>query len=800
MITDPYIAHCRENSDEIQSVSVHGKGAAQLAEKSCTKGNMLSISYLAGLLHDCGKYSSRFQEYICRGEESTFRRGEVNHATAGGVIAEELAPRTGLSELIQIAIYSHHGMRDAIDLETGKSLIERRYSKEYQDQEKIEMDLVRKRFYQYMDKDILDGDCQAARESFRKLVQEIRDFSLQDPKGVYGSRDFYMGMNVRLLMSLLIDADRSDTAKFMNGRSENPLDSEKTEEIWQQCIDYFETYQSKIPIKNGIDIFRKEISDLCFHAAFRKQRLYRLTLPTGSGKTLSSLRFALHHAHSFKKQRIIYVAPFTSILEQNSEEIRRATGHPELVLEHHCNVVPETEEDRNRYEQLAENWSGMIVTTTAVQFLNALFSSKTGCVRRMHSLCNSVVIFDEIQSLPVRTISLFNLAINYLTQFCNTTVVICSATQPVFDKLPKNRLISPKEMVEDFIRYDKPFHRVTLIDRTGMVPGGMQVEDLGDFVLREIPREKQILVIVNTKGCARNLYRYLKERIGTDCDLFHLSTNMCVMNRREVLEKIEVCLKKENKQRTLICVSTQLIEAGVDLSFRCVIRSLAGLDNIIQAAGRCNRHGEQENGNVYIVKMSDQAENVSRLTDVKIAQNAMIEVLRCHDDLLSVKAKEQYYYRYLHDQAENVDFPVWIFHDSTTLVDLLSDNKMAQQQYKRCTGRPLKCMMKQAFKTAGDQFEVISEEGKINVVVEYDSGIISMLDELQTPYLLYERQREILRGLQMASVGISERLKDKLGRAITPICGGAVQVLSMNYYSRETGVSEEPVGMELLDF
>jgi len=800
MKTDPYIAHCREDSKEKQSVLSHNKETALLAKKSCTKELMAPISYLAGSLHDVGKYGDRFQEYISQGEESAFRRGEVNHATAGGVIMEELAPRTSLSEVVQIAIYSHHGMQDAVDLESGKSLIEKRCSREYHEREKIEMDLVRKRFYEYEDKDGLDADCHAARGSFQKLVQEIRDFLLQEPKGIYGSRNFYMGMHERLLLSLLIDADRSNTARFMNDRPQNPPDPEKTETIWRECIDVFEAYRSKIPVRNKIDDFRREISDVCLDAASQEQRLYRLTLPTGSGKTLSSLRFALHHAERLKKQRIVYVAPFTSILEQNAGEIRKAVGHPEIVLEHHCNVVSETEEDRKRYEQLAEDWSSMIIATTAVQFLNTLFSSKTGCVRRMHRLCNSVVVFDEIQSLPVRTISLFNLAINYLTEFCNTTVVLCSATQPVFDRLPKNRLIPPKEMVEDFARYDRLFRRVTLIDQTGMVPGGMQVEDLGDFVLKKIPEEKQILVIVNTKACARRVYRYLKKCIGTGCGLFHLSTNMCVMNRCEVLKQMRACLEKKDNPETLICVSTQLIEAGVDLSFRCVVRSLAGLDNIIQAAGRCNRHGEQENGNVYIVKMSDKAEDVSRLPDIKIAQNAMAEVLRCHGDLLSAKAKEQYYYRYLHDQAEKVDFPVCVSHESTTLVDLLSDNKMAQQQYKRCTGKPLKCMMRQAFKTAGDQFEVISEEGKVNVVVEYDSHIISMLDELEDPYLLYERKKEILRGVQLASVGISEQLKNKLGRAITPICGGAVQVLSGNYYSRETGVSEEPVGMGLLDF
>ena len=347
---------------------------------------------------------------------------------------------------------------------------------------------------------------------------------------------------------------------------------------------------------------------------------------------------------------------------------------------------------------------------------------------------------------------------------------------------------------------------MTLIDRTEITSGGLTVEELGNFVLEQFAVEKQILVIVNTKACARNLYLYLKEHSDREGELFHLSTNMCALNRKEVLDSLKLCLETENPAKPVICVSTQLIEAGVDLSFRCVIRSLAGLDNIIQAAGRCNRHGKWANGNVYIVKMSGEAEHVSRLTEIKTAQTAMEEILRCYreapetvgNDLLSAKAKEQYYLRYLRDQTRQAEFCVNVHGADTTLVELLSENETARHQYRRHMGKPLKCMMKQSFKTAGEKFEVISEEGKMNVVVEYNHDVVSMLEELQDPYIFYGRQKEILRSLQLASVGISEQMRNELGRAITSMCGGLVNVLSMNYYSKETGVSTEPVGMELL--
>ncbi len=809
---DPFIAHRKDNSKEIQSVSIHNKETACLAEERCTVEYMVPIAYLAGKLHDAGKYSERFQEYITQNdnekEKSKIQRGDVNHATAGGILIDELAPKSILSEMIQIAIYSHHGIYDAIDLTNGQSLIEKRQSKAYQNKEKIEYELVRQRFYHFINKEVLNVSCHTAQEALKELINDIKKFAEQDTTRIFGSRDFYFGMFERLLMSLLIDADRSNTADFMGGVTKERIQINGfTRQIWQECTAYFEDYISKKEISSNIDIYRREISESCLAAASSEQRLYRLTLPTGSGKTLSGLRFALHHAKKFEKQRIVYVAPFNSILEQNADEIRNAIGRPEYVLEHHCNVIQETQEDQERYDRLTENWSSPIVATTAVQFLNTLFSSKTGSIRRMHSLCDSIILFDEIQALPVKIISLFNLAVNYLTTFCNTTVVLCSATQPVFDKLPQNRLLPPKELVEDYMRYDGAFRRVAMVDQTEFQPGGLSVEALGAFVLEHFPDEQQMLVIVNTKSCARKLYNYLKMNKSPECALFHLSTNMCALHRRETLKEIDSLLLDKHNPKPVICISTQLIEAGVDLSFRCVIRSLAGLDNIIQAAGRCNRHRDQKSGNVYIVKMSREAENVSRLRDIRIAQEAMEEILRRYrenpesigGDLLSDKAKEQYYLRYLQEQEGEVDFHVNIHGAPATLVDLLSGNDLARKQYRRNAGKGPKLFMKQAFKTAGDMFEVISEDGKVNVVVEYDTATAVLIAELQTPYIPYSRQKEILQKLQLVTVGISEQTKNTLGRAVTPICGGLVNKLTRDYYSKETGVSTEPVGMEFLN-
>ena len=265
---------------------------------------------------------------------------------------------------------------------------------------------------------------------------------------MYGNRDFFLGMYERTIMSLLVDADRTDTACFMEQRElPAPKSDEMMQDIWGKCITYLEQYLKSMKSESRLDEYRRDISRKCMEAGEREERLYRLTVPTGAGKTLSSLRFGLYHARKYHKRHIIYVAPYQSIIDQNAEEIRRAIHNDEIVLEHHCNVIHDDERERIRYEILTENWDSPIIVTTAVQFLNTLFASGIGNIRRMYSILNSVIIFDEVQALPVKITKLFNLSVNFLTAFGKSTVVLCSATQPLFDELDENRLLPPLSMI-----------------------------------------------------------------------------------------------------------------------------------------------------------------------------------------------------------------------------------------------------------------------------------------------------------------------------------------------------------------
>lgn len=803
---DPYIAHFIKEDGTLytQSVSEHNSNVAELMERLCRLAELKNMAWLTGAIHDGGKYREDFKQYINRAmrEEATYR-GEVDHSTGGGWLLEQFLPNLIKSEFMEMAIFCHHGIQDGINLSNGELLKYKRLEK------KEQVDQVWERFFQYTEKRELDQQIEKIEKDFQRMIGKIR--ALTDKNSyLYGSLNFYLGMYERVLLSLLIDADRTDTARFHQQLPPFvPPEKEKLDAIWESCIREIEAHLGEFKHKSTLNQYRKEISECCRKAAEQAWLLYRLTVPTGAGKTLSSLRFALYHARKFHKQHIIYVAPYLSIVDQNADEICKAVKDESLVLVHHSNVIYETEEEKERHERLIESWDeSPIIVTTAVQLLNTLFTARSANIRRMHNLLDSVIIFDEVQAMPVKVLKLFNLAVNFLTQFGMSTVVLCSATQPLLDELPRDRMVCPRDMVENVSRFSSAFKRTKIIDKTNIRPSGFSIEECKDFVLEQFEKGKQVLVIVNTKACAEGLYNSLKAQCEQNgCQLFHLSTNMCMQNRREVLADMRGILEDKQNVQPMICISTQLVEAGVDISFRCVIRSLAGLDSIIQAAGRCNRNKEVEMGNVFIIHMNREAENLDHLPDIRKAQEIMLQVLdqfklqgqMPEDGLASKEVMDFYYDRYQNIRLQEMEYVVYTENGQDTLVNLLSENKNTWNSFKE-KNRGKNIALRQAFKTAGNLFEVIEEGGKIDVVVEYDEEAKAEIDKLRNPYLSEKDKKDVLRKLQCYTVGISKQKKDRLGQAVSTVCEGAVLVLSENYYSRKTGVSEEPVGMGLMNY
>ena len=486
-------------------------------------------------------------------------------------------------------------------------------------------------------------------------------------------------------------------------------------------------------------------------------------------------------------------------MEQNAEEIRKATGIPSAVLEHHCNVICE-EGEEEKYRNLTETWDSPIIVTTAVQILNTLFSDQKNCIRRMHNLCNSIIIFDEVQAFPVKCTELFNLAVNFLSQFCGTTVVLCSATQPTLASLEENNICKCLEMSGESEKYAKAFKRVEIIDETKneRYQGGMETEDLKEFVLEKTEEYRSTLVILNTTKCAFEVFQKLEDCCTEEYEIFHLSNNMCPQHKLDTLAEIRNALRKRDKK--IICVSTQVVEAGVNFSFGCVIRSKAGLDNVIQAAGRCNRHKELgKMGAVYIVQMAHDAEHLERLREIRDAQAALQKIL---DDFkydnkkfnysLDSEIAIKFYYSAYRSQLRKLEtkFPVEVCDVTVTLTDLLGKNQIGQNQYCRKHKEKVRTKLPQAFQTAGSEFEVISDTYKLSVVVPYGIEPKLLLKELSQVRTETEKKK-ILRKLQRYTVGISESRRNKLGNTVYENSEG-ILVLCDGYYDKKVGVVDEP--------
>ena len=810
-----FIAHRRERDGVNQTVRDHLKGTSLQASKFAAKIGLEEQGEVAGLIHDAGKATSEFYRYISSATglidpdaddyvDATGKKGKVDHSTAGAQFIYQHFSGKGseanlVAQILALVLASHHsGLIDCLTPDGEDSFTKRIHKSE--EQTRLQEALSN-----------LDVDVRQRLEeilSDNSLVDQLKEklILLKESNDSRETYSFKIGLLTRFLFSCLIDADRLNTADFeFPGMAKLRNQGDYTS--WPILIERLNLYLSKFENKNRVDALRREISDHCLAFSSRPKGLYQLTVPTGGGKTLSSLRFALNHADKHNMDRIIYIIPYTSIIDQNAgttREILEGKAEQEIylghiVLEHHSNLTPD--EENARQKLLAENWDSPVIFTTMVQFLETLFGAGTRSARRMHQLANAVIIFDEIQTLPIRCVHLFNIAIRFLVHSCGSTVILCTATQPLLDRIiPAQRAlqISPEQqMMPNIQKLFRELKRVEVYDQSKI--GGWTDPDVADLAREELHETGSVLVVVNTKKSAISLLRQLQDY--QDLRVFHLSTSMCPAHRIHVLKSVEKYL--EGKE-PVICISTQLIEAGVDIDFGTVIRYLAGLDSIAQAAGRCNRHGARlKPGRVFIV--NPREENLSRLKDIKIGRDVAERILgeyrddskQFDEDSLGLKAMERYYQYYFYDRKDEMSYKVGSNSQvgrADSLFDLLSTNPLSVHRYQDIHHSSPIALLHQSFMTAARVFQAIDSPTR-GVIVPYGAeGKRIILDLCSAKDL--EKQYRLLKEAQRYSVNVFPYMLDKLVKQgiiheVQP--GSGLFYLDERYYSDAYGLSERAI-------
>jgi len=601
-----------------QSLTEHLLNVAELASKFAESFGGGSFAYLAGLWHDLGKYSNAFQEYLKSNIDSDAYVREstpgTDHSTAGAQHAVD--SRGILGHLLAYVIAGHHS--GLLDGRSDRACLDARLKKQV-------------RPWRHGLEILPEGGSIELPGFLRKAF------------GADGVKDgFSVSFFTRMLFSCLVDADSLDTEAFMDPEkaASRPIWGADVLPAMNRLLELY--IQSLNPPPSEVNKIRNDVRDLCIQAAGNPTGFFSLTVPTGGGKTLSSLAFALRHGVEHGLKRVIYVVPFTSIIEQNAAEFRKVMAPlsdrygADVVLEHHCSV--DVEKMTLTSQLMAENWDAPLIVTTSVQFYESLFSSKRRRTRKLHRLAESIIILDEVQALPVDYLHPCLRTLEELVRNYRSSIVLCTATQPALNF--RNDFPIGIRNVREII--PRPRHLYQKLKRVRIIDlGSVADEDLAS----RLQGEKQVLCIVNTRRHARILY----ELLGESEDHYHLSAAMCPAHRSLLLRWIRRRLKRGLPCRV---ISTQLVEAGVDIDFPAVFRSLAGLDSIAQAAGRCNREGRlADTGRTYIFR-SEHKQAERYFSDTA---DAAAQVLSLFEDPLDLDAIERYFQLYYWEQSARWD-------------------------------------------------------------------------------------------------------------------------------------------------
>ena len=705
---------------KIQTNAEHSNNVAKLARSFADELGMGMWGYVLGMLHDKGKESDAFQSYIRK--ESGFTPEakcslEHNHAFVGGIIAKSIYGKGSESLLCNQIISHHSGLHDYCQIE------------------------------ETLKKDIPSD----VNRCVEKIHLNRPPFSFSQIKGSKGMTPDANHLS-RMLFSCLVDADYLDTELFMDEKSARKRINGIS---LQSLLPLLETYIDNLQKRSSeseVNAIRRTVQERCVSVSNVEKGFYSLTVPTGGGKTLSSLVWALKHAVHNGMKRIIIAIPYTSIIVQTASILKQIFGE-EAVLEHHSNFDPQSikgKEMQHKAKLATENWDYPIVVTTNVQLFESMFSNKPSDCRKLHNIVNSVIILDEVQTLPTDYLQPIVDALKSYQRMFGISVLFTTASQPVLSGLIEG--CNPKAVFQgidniteiipkEYVLHDK-LRRVRLeIDNTGST-----YNEIAD----QLSQHDKVLCIVNTRNDARELF----ERLPKEGMTIHLSRMMCPRHVSKAIQEIKQALS-DNSETVIRVVATQLIEAGVDIDFPVVYRQEAGLDSILQAAGRCNREGKLDMATTYVFSLSEEHKLYGSIID---ANNARLNMVNVNDWFASEAMTE--YFRQLYCRKETFD----------------------KKDIKTLLYKPTEM----CFAEAAKEFRLIEETGK-TVYVNMDDSL-ELVERLKNDGITYS----LMKQLSQYSVNIHERDFLKLWSY-----GAIEEVIEGIYVVNDRAQYDENIGLRL---
>jgi len=702
-----------------QPLREHLENVRKLAGEFALKFGMKDIAQLLGLIHDIGKYSSEFQERV-RGADIS-----VDHTTAGGQTLYKMINVDFLANCLANCIFGHHG--GLLNQGTNSDISHEIRSVIARKNKKIGEGRTVFADYSAYSKEIDLGD---PAEMFLLACKKLKTIPVK--KKVHNS--FSWSFLVRMLFSCLVDADFLDTENFIKGD-----EGRSNHDSLTLLLERLNQKLAKFTNIEGLNKYRNEILKNCIDKSKGEKGLYSLTVPTGGGKTLSSMAFALNHAKEHNMQKIIYVIPYTSIIEQNAKVFSDIFGEKN-VLENHSNAEYDNNDDRKFHYLASENWDIPIVVTTNVQFFESLFSHKTSKTRKLHNIANSVIVFDEAQMLPTDYLKPCIYAIEELVRNYGSTAVLCTATQPSLDLVFPNSEKSLIEICDNFKELYTNLKRV-------------QYENVGILnnseLLARLNETEQVLCIVNSRKHAQELF----EEMGGEYN-YHLSTLLYPEHRKKKLIEIRDLLKAGFPIKV---ISTSLIEAGVDVDFGVVYRAKTGLDSIIQAGGRCNREGKRnlDSSKVYIFETDSEEYKQPRGISLNIS--ATDYALRQKFEIGSPESIKAYFDYLYTTKGESLD--------KKKVVDRLQDKYIQ-------------------FEDISNDFKFIEDNGK-TILIPKENEVKSLLHQL----MQFGVSKSLFRKLGRYSVTIPIYEYDKLAeQRVFEKTEGIIVLKNLDVYSDEVGL------------